>query len=142
MNNNLAYIVYFFHFVLFCCLLANSAIQVPTISSSLDAGCIATFGGGARYSNAVTFIHLTKRVIDNTEFFSAALTTPQSFVQDNESEVPFARTSAVAVRVGRYMIVQGGWSMSTRELGDIWVSICYLLLIPFRKYALYLSFLL
>jgi len=124
MSNNLTYTVYFIHFVLFCYLLANSAIQVPTISSS-GVGCIATFGGGARYSNAVTFIHLTKRVIDNTEFFSAALTTPQSFVQDNESEVPFARTSAVAIRVGRYMIVQGGWSMSTRELGDIWVSICF-----------------
>jgi hypothetical protein len=124
MCNNLTYIVYFIHFVLFCCLLANSAIQVPTISSS-GVGCIATFGGGARYSNAVTFIHLTKRVIDNTDFFSAALTTPKSFVQDNESEVPFARTSAVAIRVGRYMIVQGGWSMSTRELGDIWVSICF-----------------
>jgi len=124
MCNNLTYIVYFIHFVLFCYLLANSAIQVPTISSS-GAGCIATFGGGARYSNAVTFIHMTKRVIDNTEFFSAALTSPQSFVQDNESEVPFARTSAVAIRVGRYMIVQGGWSMSTRELGDIWVSICF-----------------
>lgn len=64
-----------------------------------------------------------KRVIfENTENFTTVLKTPQSYVQGSDSGIPAARTSAVAVRVGRYMFVQGGWSMATRELGDAWVS--------------------
>ena len=98
-----------------------SAIQVPSSSTS-SPNVIASFGGGARYSNAVTLLHVTRsKSEENSEVFRTVLSTPQTFIQDNESDIPAARTSAVAVRVGRYMIVQGGWSMATRELGDIWV---------------------
>ena len=43
--------------------------------------------------------------------------------RNDQPTLPTPRCSAVAVRIGRFVFIQGGWSRRTQEVGDFWVMI-------------------
>jgi hypothetical protein len=63
---------------------------------------------------------------------SAAITAPSVRIISHPAargakisspKLPSPRCSALMVRCGRYVIIQGGWSRRTSEVGDFWVRI-------------------
>ncbi len=93
------------------------------ISVGPNTNKILCFGGGANNSNAIVSIDITSAVCNNNEVNSGTtLHCTSSLVPTYSRAAPYVRISSTAVRVGRYMIIYGGWNNVRRELDDIWVS--------------------
>ena len=114
------------------------------VSLGDHTGSVVCFGGSAGNSNLFAALDFTSALApsgtqqaagEDESKSEVSVWAPHVFLGTRETtpasarEPPLPRTSAVAVRVGRYMFIHGGWSNSANELGDVWVGLlpCYLL---------------
>ena len=108
------------------------------VSLGDHTGSVVCFGGSAGNSNLFAALDFTSALASDTQQAvsydeqpkgEVSVWAPHVFLGTRETtaasarEPPLPRTSAVAVRVGRYMFIHGGWSNSANELGDVWVRL-------------------